>query len=244
MRRLFLIITLIISHTSVSQNKDALGWTGLSVELPIVKDLEATFESQARFDQNLLRFSQLYGEMALQYKVYKRLNAGVIYRYSRKNQGDYFFNDNRFSLYLRYRVKFDAGFDLDFKGKYQHNFDRIAPLNEVNPDKKNLLRWSVKLKYENEKFKRLQPFVATEIFNALRPNNSTSFLDSYRFKAGLMIDLPKRFEIKTFYMFEHENRSVDNKNHIFCVQVNYLFKKLIKSKKPDKEEEEAPSESN
>ena len=231
MTRFLLFIFLLIGTVGLAQNKDAVGWTGFGLELPVTKKLGVDFESQLRLDQNMTRYSQLYGEVAVSYEVVKRLNVGGLYRYSRKNNGDYFFNANRLTIFAKYRVKTEMGIDIDFKTRFQHTFDRFSVVNDIYPERKNIWRLSAKVKYTNENFRRLQPYVSTEMFHSISPKNPTSFLDTYRLRVGVVVDLPKRFEINAFYMFEHENRSVDNQFHIYCIQVNYLFKKLIKSKK-------------
>ena len=96
-----------------------------------------------------------------------------------------------------------------------------------------MARLSFKIAYRNKDFKRVSPFISTEIYRAIQPQNNYGWLDTYRYRIGLSLDLPKRHSVKLFYMYEHENRSEDNLNHIYCVQYNYSIRPLYKDKKKD-----------
>lgn len=219
----------------LAQESDAQFWTGSAVKVRIIKNLSAYYETQLRFDQNISRFNQYYSELGTKYEVLDGLNLGLIYRYARKNSGDYFFNQNRFCVDASYGLDLFAGFSLKTRARYQHAFDRFKTVNNVLPDEKSVYRQSFKLSYRHSEFKLIQPYIGGEIFHALQPTNeSAGFLDTYRLKTGFVIDLPKRFEIKAFYTFEKENRTIDNFNHIYGVQLNWeVKKKLIRKKKTE-----------
>ena len=158
-------------------------------------------------------------------------SIGAIYRYSRINRSSYFENDNRFCINGVFRHKTEFGLNFRLRLRYQHSFDRIKMINEVYPDRKNMLRTSLKIQYMHKDFKLIQPFLGSEIYYALAPKNKYSFWDTYRLKAGVVFDLPKRHEVSVFYLFEHENRSVTENNHIYGVQYAYTFRRLNKKKK-------------
>ena len=233
MRSLSLLI-LLFGSIVYGQKKDAHLWTGLGLDMDITKKISVDFETQSRFDQNASKLNQLYFELGSSYKVIKGVKLGFIYRYARKNSGDYFFNQNRFCLDLSYRYRLDFGITIKTRARYQHAFDRFSIVNEIYPNKKNLYRQSFKISYLNKDFKLISPFIGTEFFYALQPKNPYSSLDTYRLKAGFVLDLPKRHSVKVFYTFEHEHRSVDNLSHIYGVQYNYSFKALYKKKSKSK----------
>jgi len=237
MKRLFLIF-LLLPFCGFAQQSDAQFWTGTAIKARIIKNLSASYETQVRFDQNVSRLNQYYSELGAEYEVIDGLDLGLIYRYARKNSGDYYFNQNRFCLDASYGLDLFAGFSFKTRARYQHAFDRLKVINNVYPDRKNVYRQSFKLSYKHDDFKLIQPYIGGEIFHAIQPTNENAgFLDTYRLKAGFVVDLPKRFEIKAFYTFEKENRAVDNLNHIYGVQLNWEFKKkLIKKKKVESED--------
>lgn len=238
-----LFIAFLIPTLGFSQNKDANLWTGIGLEMEMVKDFSVGFETQLRLDNNMTTYNQAYGELSADYKVIKGVSVGVIYRYSRKNDGDYFFNQNRICLDASYSFKLDMGLSFKTRARYQHSFDRLSMVNGIYPDRANIYRQSFKIEYKIKDFKLIEPFIGAEIFHSINPiNENAGFLDTYRFKAGLSLDLPKRQSIKLFYTYEHEQRSVDNKAYIYGIQYNYEFKSLHKKRKKQAKKDKENSE--
>ena len=219
MRTAVFILTFAIVQQSFGQiKKDANLWTGIGLEMEVLKDLTAGFETQTRFNDNFSGFNQAYVEFSADYKILKGFNASIIYRYARK-KSDYFFNANRIALDLSYKLKLDFGLDFKTRARFQHGFDRLSEINGIYPDRKNVYRQSFKISYKHDDFKLLSPYIGTEIFHSIQPiNENAGFLDTYRLKAGVSVDLPKRQSLKIFYTFEHENRSVDNRSYIYGIQ--------------------------
>jgi hypothetical protein len=237
---IFLASTSLFSFGQIK--KDANFWTGVGLEMEVIKNLNVGVETQIRFNDNASGFSQAYLEIGADYKLLKGLQAGVIYRYARKHS-DYYFNQNRICLDLSYKFKLDFGLSFKTRGRFQHAFDRLSIVNGIYPERKNIYRQSFKIAYTNKEFKLISPFIGAEIFHSIQPNNqNTGFLDTYRLKAGANIDLPKRHSVKVFYTFEHENRAADNRGFIYGVQYNYQFKSLYKKMKKKKKERNKSSE--
>ena len=236
-----LTILFLFSFISHGQVKDANLWMGYGLDMELTKKISLELESQARFSNNASSFNQFYTELNAGYKIIKPINVGITYRYSRKNSGDYYFNQNRFCLDLSYKYKLDMGLGFKTRARYQHVFDRLKEVNYIYPDKSNLYRQSFKISYEHPEFKLLSPYIGAELFYALQPVNPTSKLDTYRIKAGVSVDLPKRMSLKLFYTYEYENRTVDNIAHIYGFQINYSFKSLKKLMKSDSDKKETES---
>lgn len=237
MRKLLFTAFFLFAYSSFTQDKDALLWTGLEAELPINKKFGLKFETQSRLKSNFTQLATLYGEVRGSYEPINDLRLSLTYRYSRKNRGSYFANENRFCTDVRYKIDIVKGLDLRFRARYQHAFNRLTVVNEIPPDSKNLFRFAGSLKYKNKKIKRIQPFISGELFFPLGPNETNDVLDTWRTRIGIDLDLPKRITAKIFYMYEYENRSIDNINHIYCVTLGYEFKKLIKKKKKGKKDD-------
>lgn len=240
MKKLFTIFSL-ISFSSFGQVKDANLWVGYGLDFELTKKISLELESQTRFNNNASSFNQFYTELSAGYKIIKPIDFSVTYRYSRKNSGDYYFSQNRFCFDLSIKHKLDMGLEFKTRARYQHVFDRLKEVNYIYPDKANLYRQSFKIGYEHPDFKLLSPYIGAELFYALQPVNPTSKLDTYRLKAGVSVDLPKRISLKIFYTYEYENRTVDNIAHIYGFQINYSFmslKKLMKSDSDKKEDKD------
>jgi opacity protein-like surface antigen len=238
MKNLFLLASLVILSSSYGQEvkkKDANVWIGGGLNLPITKKLDIALKTQTRFYQNATQFKLTYSQLKVKYDFGYGISINGLYRYSRVNKGSYFKNYNRFSLDGIYRYKLEMGLSFKLRLRYQHTFDRIKTINEIYPDRKNLFRYSLRMRYKNDNFKRILPFLAGELFSAISPKNTTAFWDTYRIKMGVTFDLPKRHEISVFYMFEHENRNVDNNSHIYAFQYAYTLSRLNKKKKEDKD---------
>ena len=237
---IFLSSTYLLSFGQIK--KDANFWTGVGLEMEVVKDLNVGLETQIRLNDNLSSFNQAYLEVDADYKLLKGLRAGIIYRYARKHS-DYYFNQNRLCLDLSYKYKLDFGLSFKTRARYQHAFDRLSIVNGIFPEKKNIYRQSFKISYSNKELKLISPFIGAEIFHSIQPvNENTGFLDTYRIKAGANIDLAKRHSLKIFYTFEHEYRAANNRSFIYGIQYNYQFKSLYKKMKKKKKEQNKSSE--
>lgn len=231
MRKIAPILGLLVALNCYGQTQDAMLWTGASADMDLTKDFSVELEAQSRFSNNMSVLSQTYSELGVGYRIVKGFKVGLVYRYSRKNDGEYFFNENRFCLDATYKYKLDLGLDFRVRARYQHSFDRLSIINSIYPQKKNIFRAGFKVSYKNEDFKLIEPFVGIEFFHAIQPTNSTAFIGTYRFKSGLTLDLPKRNTLSVFYAFEHENRPIDNNIHIYGIQYGHSFKALYKRKK-------------
>ncbi|MCB9223682.1 MAG: DUF2490 domain-containing protein [Crocinitomicaceae bacterium] len=232
MKQLSFLI-LLISCSSFSQDKDALLWTGVGADLDLTKKISLEFEGQARFKENMSQFNQIYGELGAAHDLMYGFKTGLAYRYSRKFNGDYYYNDNRFCIDVVHKYKTEFGLDFSTRLRFQHSFDRLTEVNYILPSTANTLRLSFKTSYKHKDFKRVQPFAGFELFHAIQPKNQYSFIDTYRIKAGINLDLPKRHGFKLYYIYENEYRASDNHNHIYCIQYNYSFKLPKKNKNSD-----------
>ena len=236
MRILIFTALIVIICPAMAQNKDALLWTGLEVDLPVTKDFGLKMETQTRLKSNFTQLATLYGELGAGYEPINDLRFSLTYRYSRKDKGDYFGNENRFCTNVRYKIDVVKGLDLRFRARYQVAFNRLTVVNDIAPETKNVFRFAGSLKYKNKEFKRIIPFVSAELFFPLDPVLNGDKLDTWRARIGIDLDLPKRITGTIFYMYEHENRSYDNINHIYCITLGYEFKRLNKKKKKKKDE--------
>lgn len=227
--RILSLIIILSSTISFSQDKDAMLWTGAGIRAKLVKRLYANYETQTRFYKNVTSLSQYYNEAGLKYEPLKGMSVSFAYRYSRKNREGYYTGENRVSLGVAYSYKVDPlSIRIKARAKYQNSFTRLGVINNViYPDFKNMFRMKFDIKYKNDNFKRIQPFISYEFYHALQPINEISKIDSYRFSCGIDLDLPSKNEVSIFYIYETENRSVINQNHIYGIQYTYSLGKLV-----------------
>jgi len=234
MKRFLLLYCFIPGSFISAQINDAQLWSSAAIKTDITDDLTVGYEMCTRFYKNVTSLDNYYNEIGAEYKIVKGLAAGIDYRYSRKNKEDYFENVHRFCFNASYSYSFDdLGLKLKFRTRYQIPFNRLGIVNDnIYPDTKNTLRFKLSADYTPVNLKWLQPFLSFEIYKGIKPVNIYNSIDSYRFTAGVTLDLPKRHSIDLYYMLEKEYRSAQYINHIWGIQYNYeLFKDpIVKSK--------------
>lgn len=231
--RALLIGISFISILGFSQNQDAQLWTGLGLKADLSKKLSLKYETQARFYKNVSTLRTYYNELSVDYEVIKNLSVGGSYRYSRRNREGYFGSDNRICINTAYTLKIaETGLRLKTRARYQLSLDRAGIINDViYPNIRNVFRCKFDLKYKNDNFKRVLPFVGYELFKSIQPVGFSG-LGAYRVYAGIDFDLPKRHEVGIKYIYELDYGNQQNITHNYVIQYNYkLPSKLFKKKK-------------
>ena len=233
MKAALLISILFFSFGGFGQTKDAELWTGLALRADFNKKWSIKYETQGRFYKNASTLKTYYNEVSTKYEVIKNLNLGLSYRYSRKNKETHYTGQNRLCFNVDYGIKIaKTGLKFKTRARYQYGFDRLSVINDViYPEIGSTFRWKFDLKYSIKDFKRISPFVGTEIFKGIQPAESVG-LDAYRIYAGLDFDLPARHELNIKYIFESEQSAVPFSSHIYAIQYTYaLSSKIFKKKK-------------
>ena len=230
MGRFLLFSLAIFSSISMAQVHDANLWTSVGLSGDLTDKFTLNYETQTRFYKNATTLDAYYNELGVDYSPLKPLTFSIDYRYSRKNKESYFEGIHRFCFSTTFTQKFDdLGLTFKARVRYQIPFNRLGVVNDnVYPDSKNVLRFKIGVKYRTVNLKWLQPFTSFEIYKGVKPVNQYNAIDSYRFIVGFTLDLPKRHSIDIYYMLEKEYRSVQQLNHIYVIQYNYvLFKDPI-----------------
>ena len=229
MMRIFFLATFsffgLLAYNQVQQ--DANLWTSVGLSADMTKQISLSYEMQSRFYKNATTIDAYYNELGISYEPIKNLDFSADYRYSTKNKEGYFENVHRLCFNASYGTKFkDLGLSVKGRVRYQIPFDRFGVINDnVYPDSKNVVRFKAYAKYKHKDFKLIQGVTSFEIYHAIRPKNTISAVDSYRFGAGITIDLPKRHSIDLYYILEREFKSTPFINHIYGIQYNYdIFK--------------------
>lgn len=227
---LFLLFFTVFS--GFSQVSDANMWLGLGVKADITKDLKLAFEAQTRFDQNYSNLSNYFNELSAEYDLPFDFSVGVSYRYSRKNRISHFEGENRVCLNLEHSFKVKP-LDLKFKSRarYQYAFDRLNPSNDLfySEDKSS---FRIKFNLQYEKYKRIQPYLTTELFKTITPYTNYTGLNGLRLIGGLEFDLPARHSLDLAYIRDQEFDSQIKIAHIIALRYTYeLSSKLFKKKK-------------
>ena len=233
--RNFVVAIALLSAPAFAQVSDANLWTGLGAKMGITKKLDVAYETQTRFYNNVSQLKTYYNELGVKYGVIKGLDVSVKYRFARKYRNTYWDSENRFNFDVSYGYKIKpAKIRVKARARYQVAFNRLGVINDViYPRIKHVARFKISAKYQNKDFKLISPFVSAEFFTALRPINPISGLDAFRLGGGITFDLPKKFELDLGYIFERENSATLENLHIYFLQLNYEFPRLIDKKESD-----------
>ncbi len=215
--------------SSQAQTIDAHLWTGVGLAVKVNKKLSIGYETQTRFKNNASTLGTYLNQIGGSYKVTKDLNVGLDYRFSRKRKDYYYLNDNRLMMNVAYGYKLKPiGIKLKARARYQHSFDRLSTINEtITPNFSNVLRLKLTAKYKYDDFKRIQPFISYEYYKSLDPEPIQFTANAYRLSGGLFFDLPFKNELKLYYIYEVENKSTPEVNHIYSIQYTYNLDKLF-----------------
>ena len=229
LKKLILYILLLVPYCGISQTEDAHLWTGAGVSLKVDKKLSFGYETQTRFYNNVSSLRVYLNQIGASYKITKDFKVGLDYRFSRKKKDYYYVSDNRlmFNASYGYKIK-PANMKLTVRARYQNSFDRLNTINStIEPNISNVFRMKVVAKYKNPDFKRVQPFVGYEYFKSLDAEPIQFATNRFRVIGGLHLDLPKKHELKLYYIYQESNKAVPEIDHIYSIQYTYNLEGLF-----------------
>lgn len=139
--------------TLFSQENDFGLWTGVSGQLKLGKRFEVTAEEQLRLRNNAQSIEQLLTEFGLGFKLNKRIDFAVNYRYAYKE------------FAIRHRVNFDVAVESKFNKKLSLvNRFRYQVQYRFNEDIRPKFRHKIGIDYNLNK--KAKANLDTEIFYA------------------------------------------------------------------------------
>lgn len=215
------LLFLLSSLTSFSQVKHKLeSWSGLKIDVELLKKLEFKMDGQIRFDENLTRRKSSLLEFGLAYDPFKWLKLTPMYRITRTGDVNEDFG----------RLGMDVAFDFELwkkwsignrtRGQFEYFYNRVG--QEVT------LRNKTQLDYNLSKL--FDPYTAIEFFYS----QNKKMVNGYRFRIGGSWRINKDIDLKTFYNLDSQmGRKTNNKDHIIgiYIKVNINAKKKKKKKK-------------
>ena len=213
-----------------SQTVDAHLWTGVGLSYKINDKFSVDYKTQTRFYKNVSTLRVYFNQIGGSFKITDDFKVALDYRFSRKKKNDaYFVSENRFMLnaIYGYSVK-PIQTKFSVRARYQNGFDRLTTINDViTPNISNMFRLKLTAKYKNRDFKRVQPFVSYEMFKSLDAEPIKFGINTHRMKLGVLLDLPKKHEVKLAYIFQKNNGSIPEIRHIYTIQYTYSLNALI-----------------
>ena len=230
MKKLIFYIFLCLPILGQSQTVDAHTWAGLGLSYKINDKFSVDYKTQTRFYRNASVLRVYFNQIGGSFKITDDFKVGLDYRFSRKKKNDaYFVSENRFMInaIYGYSVK-PINMKLSVRARYQNGFDRLSTINNIiAPNIFNVFRLKFTAKYKNPEFKRVQPYIGYELFKSLDPEPIKFGVNTYRVKAGVLLDLPKKHEVKLYYIYQKNNGSIQEIRHIYAIQYMYSLNALF-----------------
>lgn len=222
-----LLATLVLASLCSATYAQEL-WTGITLRVKPAKKLTAELEQQFRFNNGINALNTTFTEIGLGYDITKRLGVKAAYRNTYKTGELRVDNDKqRLSAEITYDMGSDeTQFILSYRFRYQVARETG---NSENPDRDDYIRNRINLDYNLTK--RVQPYVATEIFYKLNQNNE---FRGVWLTMGLKSMISKSLGLNTFYRIEKEmNVKWPQTTRIIGVMLSYRIKLYDKKDEPD-----------
>lgn len=218
-------LSFILINNSYAQTEDLELWTGVSIKTKLVKNLSTSFDLQSRFNQNATVNSNNFGQFNLSYDLAKKISLSGSYRLAFKNNLTNYLTQNRLSLNVNFNQKIKP-LNLKFKlrARYQFGFNRLQTINEsIIPDYSKTVRIKTTLEYKIKSVKKIRPGIGLELFFEQDPNLFNEQIP-FRLFGAIEWDIHKRQVIKFKYIYEAENNTTQNINHIYAIAYTYQLK--------------------
>lgn len=212
----FLIALIFIPFEGlISQERDKEVWSGLSLEVPIVKKIGIELEQQLRYENNYSLLKWHISDFTIYYKIKKWLKFSTTYRY--RNKENEWQNNFYVNLYFYKSIK-------NFKFTY-----RLRYYKKFIPDKRNeeYIRNKFSIKYNKSKM-WFKPYFATELFYLFNNLKYSDRATKYRFYLGFDIPTFKRQSLDIYWMYQEDmNFKKIDISSIIGVFYNFELKKLF-----------------
>ncbi len=207
----------------MAQEKDVELWVGFGIDQRIGKKMTVAFEQNTRFNNNIGATKNVFEELSLSYKFNKYLSGTANYRFGKRNSFVNGYNtEHRYNFDLRFRKKAKPLIFV-FRTRFQSKYRSIHSSEDgFIPTNYNRNKFTFRFDLD----RRVEPYVGIEVYYQLN-NVEGNEIDNIRYFTGINIDLPKRQEVKVFYILQQEY-NVNNPvtSNVIGVSYSYSLKRL------------------
>jgi len=209
---LLLILSIISLNNIYAQEDDFQIWADVSTKYKINKKWKLNAELGLRSRENSELLKQYYAEFGAKYKVNKRINFGLKYRFT-----DYYIQSKisaqRLNIDFEYSFKKWGRARLSIRERYQYEwliYSSITNYDEIN------LRSRIDLSYDIRKSK-IEPFFSVEHYLGL--NGELAGLSTQlRWTLGAEMPFNKWSDISASYRIQQQlNKSNPLRTYIFII---------------------------
>ncbi|MEM7037535.1 MAG: DUF2490 domain-containing protein, partial [Bacteroidota bacterium] len=224
---LFLLLFL-FARPSQAQQLDSGIWNSFGLSQNI-GDLRIKYELGLRTRYGLSITDRLFHNLNLRYRLHKRINVAVAYRFGHNEP----FLDarafHRIALDLQYNRKLLKGLRFKWRPRLQSRWFAAEP--GLPPLLKHRQKFSLNYKLR----KRLYAWTAYEFFIRLNDPEFGTWPEKMRYYLGLDYEFKKRNKVTVFYLHQREmNQRAPVYEHILGLEFSHRFKKMKWKKKKKK----------
>lgn len=206
--------------TGVSgQYRDAGLWINATVEKKIVKGLDLVLTEELRLNENITEAGAIFTEVGLDYRLYKRIRAGIYYRFiNRRNVNDTYRQSHRFFLELSYKPRIER-FEIGYRIRFQAQFTDINKRQEGTIPEW-YMRHKLQLAYNTKS--RFDPYISGELWFNLDPLQAE--IENLRLTLGIETRITKAHSIDCGYIFQRQYLEMpDEEDYILFIGYKVSF---------------------
>lgn len=203
--------TLLFVTPASGQIMDFQSRASFEVAMDLTKDLEGSLEIGQRFKNNSLAYDRSLLTAAVKYDLPKGFSLGAGARFLLVQNNDHILESRfRFNGDVNYRWKISS-FQVKLRERVQYGFDDIISYSTFGNKLTSRTRLGVQYDIFGTPFSAYSSFEAYLVMND--PSNAPYSLN--KVMAGMSWDLPKKMNLKLYYLLEAEiNRANPQQAHI------------------------------
>ena len=202
---LFLVWVLYASRM-VSQTEDAGLWMDVGVSRELGERFELSVSPEFRLDENISRWSRLFGDVSLEYKYNKHVSLSAAYRGGAGNDGVHVDGRHRMQYGLGFKQKWS---DWTFQYQSRVQFALNPAWSDADVDFNTTWRNRLTVKYGG--LKKTDLASAYEIFNAVSAYQEMAFTN-WRWTAQVTRKVNKKQSASVGYLIQRD--LTDSPQHI------------------------------
>lgn len=214
-----LVLTLLISYTALSQEKDFGIWYGATVQAGITQKITADVSGMIRTYNNASKVEEGFLDVGLEYKLNKYLALSGSYRYTRSIENDLEYHPkHKLFLDLKGNIKVSA-FTFAGRLRFQSGYRTyLVYVEDKIPD--YIARLKLKASYRTPVLP-IDPYIYIETFLPLNKEPG-KVIGKNRFAAGFEYTISTKHGIEAGYIFQRDY--LPKLSDMNILSVGYIFK--------------------
>lgn len=223
-RTVLLILAIHCGTAAYSQQNDAAFWPGLKLNYKFSKHWSSRFFAQERVDENVSRFSNLFGDISLAYSFNKHITLEGAYVYVVAITQKYFpIRQHQAYFDICYKKKIIRHLQFKYMGMWQTQITNYN-MSETGHIPDYYIRNKFQIDYRITK--HIEPFCFFEFRNKLFRTQPGS-LNRFRYNVGVTYQFTKHYGVELYYMIQQAVQEV-NPERTYIFGINFLMNFKLK----------------